>query len=198
MYRVMPILCLFLLLIAPLWAEPALRVGVVPVQLIGDYQPLSALDTTDTLIRAFQEQAPDVEFVLLENSGQVVFASQALEVAKKAGVELIVWGDVRFAEGADPSRQPYYRGRLDLYLSTEADLQVLWAAENKLVLTEPTWVSTNRQTQELVTGAKDYSVEQTLAANTLVEVAKAVVQVLRNRKKAGWFHPGSGQPATGK
>lgn len=165
-------------------------VGLLPVTVEGDYQPLTSEQATSLLFQGLQASKTRASLVLLERQDNLKGLPQVLEYGQQKGLDLVFWGVVRFRKGAVPDLAPgsFTRGRLEIQVATEADLQVAFVPQAKLVLSQPTMVVSSRKTLSWVTGDTHHlSVEQSIAANSLREVADSLVYVVRRRHQAGWF-----------
>lgn len=187
-------LVLLLALTAPGFADEQVRVGLLPVVVRGDFQPLNSEQVTELLhegLLANQDGKSRVKLILLDRQDSIQTLPQAVEFGKSQNLDMVIWGDVSFQKDSytDLSPSPYYRGRLRLQVTTEGALKVAWVPEEKLVLSQPTLVTSNQRTRNWVSDdLRDLSEEQTMAANAVQEVADSLVIVLRKRANAGWLH----------
>lgn len=191
MKRVTTLLVLLLLLSVPGPAQEQIRVGFLPVIVEGDFQPLTSEQATTLLYQGLQDNKPKVELVLLERQDSVQTLPQAVALGKSQNLDMIIWGNIRFKKDSytDMSPSPYYRGKVSLQVATEGDLMAAWIPEEKLVLSQPTIVTSNKKTRNWISDdVRDLSDEQVMAANALREVADSLVIVLRKRHQAGWMH----------
>ena len=129
--------------------------------------------------------------MLLERQDSIQTLPQAVALGRSQNLDMVIWGDVRFRKDSytDMSPSPYYRGKVSLQVATEGDLMAAWIPEEKLVLSQPTIVTSNKKTRSWISDdVRDLSDEQAMAANALREVADSLVIVLRKRHQAGWMH----------
>lgn len=191
MKRVTTLLVLLLLLSVPGPAQEQIRVGFLPVIVEGDFQPLTSEQATTLLYQGLQDNKPKVELVLLERQDSVQTLPQAVALGKSQNLDMVIWGNIRFKKDSytDMSPSPYYRGKVSLQVATEGDLMAAWIPEEKLVLSQPTIVTSNKKTRNWISDdVRDLSDDQAMAANALREVADSLVVVLRKRHQAGWMH----------
>lgn len=191
MKRVTKLLVLLLLLSVNGLAQEQIRVGFLPVTVQGDFQPLTSEQATTLLFQGLQDNEPKVELILLDRQDSIQTLPQAVELGKSQNLDMVIWGDVRFRRDSytDMSPSPYYRGKVSLQVATEGDLMAAWIPEEKLVLSQPTIVTSNKKTRSWISDdVRDLSDEQAMAANALKEVADSLVIVLRKRHQAGWMH----------
>lgn len=191
MKKVIKLLVLLLFLFGHGLAEEQIRVGFLPVSVEGDFQPLTSEQATTLLYQGLQDNKPKVELVLLARQDSVQTLPQAVALGKSQNLDMIIWGDIRFRKDSytDMSPSPYYRGKVSLQVATEGDLMAAWIPEEKLVLSQPTIVTSNKKTRSWISDdVRDLSDEQAMAANALREVADSLVVVLRKRHQAGWMH----------
>jgi len=191
MKRVTKLLVLLLLLSVHGLAQEQIRVGFLPVTVEGDFQPLTSEQATTLLYQGLQANKPEVELVLLERQDSIQTLPQAVALGRSQNLDMVIWGDVRFRKDSytDMSPSPYYRGKVSLQVATEGDLMAAWIPEEKLVLSQPTIVTSNKKTRSWISDdVRDLSDEQAMAANALREVADSLVIVLRKRHQAGWMH----------
>jgi len=191
MKRVTKLLVLLLLLSVHGLAQEQIRVGFLPVTVEGDFQPLTSEQATTLLYQGLQANKPEVELVLLERQDSIQTLPQAVALGRSQNLDMVIWGDVRFRKDSytDMSPSPYYRGKVSLQVATEGDLMAAWIPEEKLVLSQPTIVTSNKKTRSWISDdGRDLSDEQAMAANALREVADSLVIVLRKRHQAGWMH----------
>ena len=191
MKRVTKLLVLLLLLSVHGLAQEQIRVGFLPVTVEGDFQPLTSEQATTLLYQGLQANKPEVELVLLERQDSIQTLPQAVALGRSQNLDMVIWGDVRFRKDSytDMSPSPYYRGKVSLQVATEGDLMAAWIPEEKLVLSQPTIVTSNKKTRSWISDdVRDLSDEQAMAANALREVADSLVIVLRTRHQAGWMH----------
>ena len=191
MKRVTKLLVLLLLLSVNGLAQEQIRVGFLPVTVQGDFQPLTSEQATTLLFQGLQDNEPKVELILLDRQDSIQTLPQAVELGKSQNLDMVIWGDIRFRKDSytDKSPSPYYRGRVSLQVATEGDLMAAWIPEEKLVLSQPTIVTSNKKTRSWISDdVRDLSDEQAMAANALKEVADSLVVVLRKRHQAGWMH----------
>jgi hypothetical protein len=185
-------LLLFLLLLSVNGlAQEQIRVGFLPVTVQGEFQPLTSEQATTLLFQGLQDNKPKVQLVLLDRQDSIQTLPQAVELGKSQNLDMVIWGDIRFRKDSytDKSPSPYYRGRVSLQVATEGDLMAAWIPEEKLVLSQPTIVTSNKKTRSWISDdVRDLSDEQAMAANALKEVADSLVVVLRKRHQAGWMH----------
>ena len=185
------LLVLLLLLSVHGLAQEQVRVGFLPVTVKGDFQPLTSEQATTLLYQGLQDNKPKVELVLLERQDSIQTLPQAVALGKSQNLDMVIWGDVRFRKDSytNMSPSPYYRGKVSLQVATEGDLMSAWIPEEKLVLSQPTIVTSNKKTRSWISDdVRDLSDEQAMAANALREVADSLIVVLRKRHQAGWMH----------
>ncbi len=115
--------CLFLLFPFPVQAEQV-SVVVAPLRVSGDYQPLNSQQTTEILTMQLEKHS-QASYRILEMDGPY-FLEDALEAARAAEADLIVWGSVRYRKASQGSRDPFTRGRLKLHVAAQANLNVAW------------------------------------------------------------------------
>ena len=191
MKRVINFLVLLVLLSVTGLAQEQIRVGFLPVTVQGDFQPLTSEQATALLYQGLQDNKPKVELVLLDRQDSIQTLPQAVALGKSQNLDMVIWGEVRFRKDSytDMSPSPYYRGKVSLQVATEGDLMAAWIPEEKLVLSQPTIVTSNKKTRSWISDdVRDLSDEQAMAANALKEVADSLVVVLRKRHQAGWMH----------
>jgi len=86
------------------WADPPrLRYAVVPVQITGDYQPVSSADFMQSLLEDAKKQSPDVAITVVDvpqvkNWSDIMppEPNQVKRIIQGLGVDRLVWGSVRF------------------------------------------------------------------------------------------------------
>ena len=169
--------------------EEEIKVGIIPVTVAGDYKPLNAEQATSLLYQGLLANKPKAKVVLLKRQDDVVMVSQALEVAKAEQLDIIIWGRMRFKKDSytDLSPSLYYRGRLDVQIATEANLEAVWVPTEKVILSQPTLVVSSEKTLSWVEDDSNLSSEQAMAANSIREVADSLIHVLRRRHQTGWL-----------
>jgi hypothetical protein len=166
-------------------------VGILPVTVAGDYKPLNSEDATTLLYQGLLANEPKAKVILLERQDSIQTLPQALAYAKSKQLDMIIWGRVWFKKDAytNYTPSPYYRGRVKLQVATEAALNVAWVPTDKLVLSQPTIVVSNKKTRSWITDDfRHLNDEQSMAANSIREVANSLIHVVRKRHQAGWFH----------
>jgi hypothetical protein len=184
------LVAILLLTVPGLSQEDQVKVGIIPVTVGGTYKPLDAEQATSLLYQGLLANNPKAKIILLERQDDVVMVNQALDVAKKEQLDMIIWGRMRFRKDAytDRSPSPYYRGRLDIQVATEANLEAVWVPTEKVVLSQPTLVVSSEKTLSWVDDdSRNLSVEQSIAANSVREVANSLIHVLRKRHQTGWL-----------
>ncbi len=163
-----------------------IKVALVPVAVEGKYQPLTAEEVNSLLLETVRAEAPDVNFVVVQRDPSSWTPETALAEAEKENVVLITWGRVSFDRASENIRKPFRFGQLKLLITVNADIQIGWVPGNKRILTSPTIVTTPGDSNAMTEGG-DPETEKKLARAGVVEVAKSLVEIVRQRKEAGWF-----------
>ncbi len=172
---------------APAWAQTGpVRVAYIPVTVRGDYQPLDAATVNELMLECLRKEAPELEFVMLQVDldsfdveGEV---ERAVQTARQNGAAMIAWGEVGFQRSAQTSRgDTFYRGRLKLLVTAIADIQVASVESGERILSQPTIVTSSGQSNAF-TEDGDPETEKRLASDCVRESAKAILEVVRQRR----------------
>lgn len=177
------------------WGEtPRLRYAVVPVQITGDYQPVSTADFMQSLLADAKQQSPDVSITVVDvpqvkNWSDIMppDPAQVKRIIQGLGVDRLVWGSVRFRKdhslakmgGSDVADTfPGQSGSTYRYILTVGGVAKIFVADGesgKLLLDDPVAMFRSEMTvaPEDTEGFQD--AENRLARRCSADLAEAIV-----------------------
>ncbi|MHC9542392.1 MAG: hypothetical protein AB9903_23015 [Vulcanimicrobiota bacterium] len=170
--------------------ESKLVVLQIPLQLIGDYLPITAKEVREIIESSVEDTFPNVDVVIADPNDEKtkgitlsgdMAASDVRKLAKAYGADFIIWGTLKFTNSQKSEVIPY-SPVIQTRLSIEAveNLKVYSAKDAQVIIDQPMIQANNETTRANEISETFKELEKTMVRKCVKDISVNMMKSIKN------------------